>query len=35
VLVYGAAQDSHKHEFLSELVRMCGAKSLAMVLAGD
>ena len=35
VPVYGAAQDSHKHAFLSEIVRICEAESLPMVLAGD
>jgi hypothetical protein len=35
VPVYGAAQDNHKHEFLSELVRMCDVEPLPMLLAGD
>ena len=33
--VYGAAQDSHKPEFLSELVRMCEQESLPKLLGGD
>ena len=35
VPVYGAVQDSLKHEFLSELVRLCEAGPLPMLLAGD
>jgi hypothetical protein len=35
VLVYGALQDSHKAEFLAELVRMCEAEPLLMLLVGD
>jgi hypothetical protein len=35
VPVYGAAQDAHKHQFLSELVRMCDTESHLMLLAGD
>ena len=35
VPVYGAAQDSLKHEFLSELVRLCEVETLPMLLAGD
>jgi hypothetical protein len=35
VPVYGAAQEAHKAEFLSELVRMCEAEHLPMFLAGD
>jgi exonuclease III len=35
VPVYGAAQDALKHEFLSELVRLCEAETLPMLLAGD
>jgi exonuclease III len=35
VPVYGAAQDNHKHEFLSELVRMCDVEPLPMLLEGD
>ena len=35
VPVYGAAQDSHKHEFLAELVRLCEVETLPMLLAGD
>jgi exonuclease III len=35
VPVYGAAQDKHKHEFLSELVTMCDSETLPMLLAGD
>jgi hypothetical protein len=35
VPVYGAAQDKYKHEFLAELVRMCEAETLPMLLAGD
>ena len=33
--VYGAAQDSHKFEFLSELVRMCEVEELPKLLGGD
>jgi hypothetical protein len=33
--VYGAAQDSHKHEFLAELVQMCDIEPLPMLLIGD
>jgi hypothetical protein len=33
--VYGAAQEVHKPEFLSELVRMCEAEPLPMLLGGD
>jgi len=33
--VYGAAQDSHKPEFLSELVRMCESESLPLLVGGD
>ena len=35
VLVYGAAQDDKKSEFLSELVRMCGTESLPILVGGD
>jgi hypothetical protein len=35
VPVYGAAQDSLKHEFLSELVHLCEAEPLPLLLAGD
>jgi hypothetical protein len=35
VSVYGAAQDSRKPEFLSELVRLCDHVSLPILLAGD
>ena len=35
VPVYGAAQDALKHEFLSELVRLCDDEPLPMLLAGD
>jgi exonuclease III len=35
VPIYGAAQDAHKADFLSELVRMCEVESLPMLLAGD
>ena len=33
--VYGAGQDSHKPEFLSELVRMCESEPLPMMVGGD
>jgi hypothetical protein len=33
--VYGAAQDSSKHLFLSELVRTCENEPLPMMLGGD
>jgi hypothetical protein len=33
--VYGAAQDSLKYLFLSELVRMCESEPLPMLLGGD
>jgi hypothetical protein len=33
--VYGAAQDTHKPAFLSELVRMCDSEILPKLLAGD
>jgi hypothetical protein len=33
--VHGAAQDSMKHEFLSELVRMCESEPLPILLGGD
>jgi hypothetical protein len=32
---YGAAQDSLKYLFLSELVRMCESEPLPMLLGGD
>ena len=35
VPVYGADQDDKKHEFLSELVRMCSTESLPMFVVGD
>jgi hypothetical protein len=35
ILVYGASQDNHKHEFLAELVRMCESESLPLLLGGD
>jgi hypothetical protein len=35
ITVYGAAQDAHKPDFLSELVRMCETKALPMLLGGD
>ena len=35
VSVYGAAQEKHKAQFLSELVRMCEAETLPMLLVGD
>ena len=35
VSVYGAAQDSRKPEFLSELVRLCDNVTLPILLAGD
>src|SRR6266540_4912302 len=34
ILVYGASQDSHKPEFLSELVRMCESEPLPMLVGG-
>jgi hypothetical protein len=33
--VYGAAQDAHKPEFLSELVRFCDSEPLPKLLGGD
>jgi exonuclease III len=33
--VYGAAQEAHKPEFLSEIVRMCDNEPLPKILAGD
>jgi hypothetical protein len=33
--VYGAAQETHKHEFLAELVRMCENEPLPLLLGGD
>jgi exonuclease III len=35
VSVYGAAQDTHKAEFLAELVRTCESKTLPMLVGGD
>ena len=35
VAVYGAAQDNLKHEFLAELVRICEAETLPMLVGGD
>jgi endonuclease/exonuclease/phosphatase family metal-dependent hydrolase len=35
VSVYGAAEDSRKPEFLSELVRICDNETLPLLLAGD
>jgi hypothetical protein len=35
VSVYGAAEDSRKPEFLSELVRLCDNETLPLLLAGD
>jgi len=35
VPVYGAAQEEHKAEFLSELVRMCESEPLPMLIGGD
>jgi hypothetical protein len=35
VPVYGAAQDAHKAEFLSELVRMCETETLPTLLADN
>jgi hypothetical protein len=35
VPIYGAAQDAHKAEFISELVRMCEVEPLPMRPAGD
>jgi hypothetical protein len=34
VPVYGAAQDAHKHQFLSELVRMCDTRASPYVASG-
>jgi hypothetical protein len=33
--VYGAAQESHKPEFLVEMVRMCEQETLPMLVGGD
>lgn len=33
--VYGAAQDEHKAESLAELVRICEAETLPMLVGGD
>jgi hypothetical protein len=33
--VYGAAQDSEKGNFLSELVRLCGTESIPLIVWGD
>ena len=35
VSVYGAAQDEHKPQFLSELVRLCENEPLPMMVGGD
>ena len=35
VVVYGAAQDSKKPEFLAELVRICEGETLPMLVGGD
>ena len=35
VIVYGAAQETNKPAFLSELVRICENKSLPMLVGGD
>ena len=35
VPMYGAAQDSHKHEFLAELVRLCENETLPLLVGGD
>jgi hypothetical protein len=35
VSVYGAAQDTRKPEFLSELVRLCDTENLPILVAGD
>jgi hypothetical protein len=35
VIVYGAAQDAQKGEFLAELVRMCEDVSLSLLVGGD
>jgi hypothetical protein len=35
VVVYGAAQDAQKGEFLAELVRMCENEPLPMLVGGD
>jgi hypothetical protein len=33
--IYGAAQDTHKPAFLSELVRMCDGETQPMMIGGD
>jgi exonuclease III len=35
VLVYGAAQDTHKAEFLAELARMSDSGSIPSLICGD
>jgi hypothetical protein len=35
ILIYGAAQESNKAEFLAELVRTCENEQLPMLLGGD
>ena len=35
VVVYGAAQNDHKGEFLAELVRMCDNEPLPLLVGGD
>jgi hypothetical protein len=35
VVVYGAAQEEHKPEFLAELVRICEDESFPMLVGGD
>lgn len=35
VPVYGAAQEAHKAEFLAELVRICEAETLPLLVGGD
>lgn len=35
VFVYGAAQDEHKQEFLTELVDVCSDPSILVLIGGD
>ena len=35
VVVYGAAQDAKKPDFLAELVRICESETLPMIVGGD
>ena len=35
VSVYGAAQEEHKSQFLSELVQLCENETLPMIVGGD